>query len=79
MLPRISDYVGHKRIMQEFNLDHAPPKNLLDHWSLFRSLIECSKINTFRDSIIGRTDKKEIFLGGFYYANTNSLNFMFRN
>lgn len=39
MLPKISDYIAHGKIMQEFKIELAPPDNLLDQWQVFREII----------------------------------------
>ena len=38
MLPKISKATSHKRIAKELGLQQEPPKNLLEHWEIFREL-----------------------------------------
>ncbi len=38
MLPKISKATAHKRIAKELGLQQEPPKNLLEHWEIFREI-----------------------------------------
>ena len=58
MLPRISDYVGHSKIMQEFNVQLSPPEGLLDQWQLFREIIKnCDLKSPWYTEMLFFTDK----------------------
>ncbi len=39
MLPNISDYSHHKNLKRDFNVRHSPPKNLLDQWEIFKTIL----------------------------------------
>jgi hypothetical protein len=39
-LPKISELKGNTRLKRVYGLKSAPPKNLLDHWHLFRELTQ---------------------------------------
>lgn len=38
MLSKISDSVSHRRLIQQFQLNQECPKNLLDHWAIFKEI-----------------------------------------
>lgn len=38
MLPKISDAIGHNRLKKHFHLQRETPKNLGEHWHVFREL-----------------------------------------
>ncbi len=38
MLPKISKATAHKRIAKELGLQQEPPKNLLEHWEIFKEI-----------------------------------------
>jgi hypothetical protein len=40
MLPKISNSVGYNRFRRHLNLYIEPPKRLLDHWHVFRNLVQ---------------------------------------
>lgn len=38
MLPNIGDHISHANFRREYNLNIAAPKNLLEHWRVFKAL-----------------------------------------
>lgn len=38
MLSKISDSVSHRRLVQYYQLNQSCPKNLLDHWAIFKEI-----------------------------------------
>ena len=38
MIPRISKTSAHKKLRREFGISAPPPKNLIDHWHIFKEL-----------------------------------------
>ena len=38
MIPRISKTFAHKKLRREFGISSPPPKNLIDHWHIFKEL-----------------------------------------
>lgn len=42
MLPKITDKTAHQRLKKEFNFQAEPPKRLVDHWQVFRSIYQGS-------------------------------------
>lgn len=40
MLPNISDRALHKNLKNHYRIAHPPPKHLLEHWDIFKSLVQ---------------------------------------
>ncbi len=38
MLSKISDSISHRRLVQHYQLNQSCPKNLLDHWAIFKEI-----------------------------------------
>ncbi|EKD70500.1 MAG: hypothetical protein ACD_46C00518G0001 [uncultured bacterium] len=39
MIPNISDLTHHKKLRNEFNLRLPPPKNMIDQWHIFKTIV----------------------------------------
>jgi hypothetical protein len=41
MLPKISKLSAHRKLVREFNFQQDAPKNILQHWNVFRDVANC--------------------------------------
>lgn len=44
MTPKITDAIAHNRIRKELGIKNPPPKNLADHWNIFKSIVKHSDV-----------------------------------
>ena len=44
MVPNISNLSLHKNLRRDFNINIAPPKNLLDQWEIFKAIVDCPNL-----------------------------------
>lgn len=65
MLPKISKATSHRRIAKELGLEQEPPKNILEHWNVFREIAN-------HDEFGEKWTSEIIFFSKDWFENLNS-------
>lgn len=52
MLPKISDHKGHQRLQQTLDVECEPPRNLFDHWDVFKKIAAHRHAKPWRTRIL---------------------------
>lgn len=66
---KISDAIGHKKIRKEFNVPAEPPKRLMDHWEIIKTIANSEQNNLWTSEIL-------IFTSDWIELKKNDINWL---